>query len=551
MGAAVLALVGWWLFASSDSAPKTSSTPAPNAVAVERGAPESESPRTEINQAAPFQTILLPDKLIAALPNTVRIGLAYVAPEDAQAFEDSRNAEGAGPATLAELASVTRWITAPAEKRADGTIQVGPINLPRADRYDLRARGESPLHFYMASFTAESFPASINPTVAAGLKILREPAPGSEVRLLLRRRQDTGDEATWQALMRAQDPRLIEAFGEQALALAPEQILLPLPPGPLDAVLLIEGIEAERRSVELVAGSVTDFRFDPVKQALARSVAATVQLRFVEQGSDKPVAGLTVSWAEHETIPASISDATGMVSFRGVDSQQTHRFVVQFPSDDSAFPRWPVKKVLELRFDGDSPTSETPRIIRKTIALRPLQWLFVQTGAFEVPTPQQAGRPYPIFILQQQRTAVWQDVSSDRFIPIAGGIAVALEEPGQFRVAALQSPWSILYSTPANATLPSPGSQYNARLIADPGRTAELMLMHRGVALANTTFALTAPLRGLPAMTMTTDANGRVQLDGVTVPEIRLEVPGYAVAEVELRSVTTVVELVESDAGER
>lgn len=549
--AAVLALVGWWLATSSDSASAPANAPAPNVAAVKRIPSESESSSADAVQTAPLQTIFLPDKLIAAMPNTVRVGLAYVAPEDAQAFEDSRNAEGAGPETLAELANVTRWMPLPAQKRADGTVQVGPINLPRADRYDLRARGESPLHFYIATFTAENYPALVNPTVAAGIKITREPAPGSDVRVLLRRNGESTDEAAWQALMTAQDARLIEAFGEQALALAPEQTLLPLPPGALDVVLHIDGIEAERRSVDLVAGTLTDLRFDPVKQAVARSVAATLQLRFVEQGSNAPIAGLTVSWAEHDTVPPSISDIGGGVSFRGVDSQQAQRFRLQFPSDDSAFPRWPVQKALELRFGEEPPATETPRVIRKTIALRPLQWLLVKTGTLQVPTQHAAGRPYPIFLLQQGRAGRWLDVASDRFIPIPGGIAVALEEPGQFRVAALQSPWAVSYSTTANATLASPGSQYNAQLIVDAGRAIELTLMHRGVALANTEFAITAPVRGLPASTMTTDSNGRLQLDGVTVPSISLEVPGYAAAEVDLRSAIVTVELVESKFGER
>lgn len=145
--AAVLALVGWWLATSSDSALEPANAPAPNVAAVERIPSKSDTSREDSAQTVPFQTILLPDKIIAAMPNTVRVGLAYVAPEDAQAFEDSRNAEGAGPETLAELASVTRWISVPAQKRADGTIQVGPTKLPRADRYDLQARGESPYTF--------------------------------------------------------------------------------------------------------------------------------------------------------------------------------------------------------------------------------------------------------------------------------------------------------------------------------------------------------------------------------------------------------------------
>ena len=42
---------------------------------------------------------------------------------------------------------------------------------------------------------------------------------------------------------------------------------------------------------------------------------------------------------------------------------------------------------------------------------------------------------------------------------------------------------------------------------------------------------------------MTTDNVGRVQLDAATVPSVRIEVPGFAVADVNLGSVISTVEL--------
>ena len=67
------------------------------------------------------------------------------------------------------------------------------------------------------------------------------------------------------------------------------QILTPLPPGPVEVQLEVDGIVAERRSVTLIAGALTDVRFDPVKQAVAQAVAVTLQLTFVVQGNDQPI----------------------------------------------------------------------------------------------------------------------------------------------------------------------------------------------------------------------------------------------------------------------
>ena len=46
-----------------------------------------------------------------------------------------------------------------------------------------------------------------------------------------------------------------------------------------------------------------------------------------------------------------------------------------------------------------------------------------------------------------------------------------------------------------------------------------------------------------PASTMPTDGVGRVQLDAANVPSVRIEVPGFAVTNVNLRSVISTVEL--------
>ena len=102
-----------------------------------------------------FGTRLLPDGDISASPGTVRVGLAYVSPDEAAAYRAwlRGGGEGAGPRDLESLASVTRWLNLPATLNAQGVVVVTPTRLPAADRYVLQARAGDGLRFYEASFT--------------------------------------------------------------------------------------------------------------------------------------------------------------------------------------------------------------------------------------------------------------------------------------------------------------------------------------------------------------------------------------------------------------
>lgn len=545
--AVTLVLFGaWWLLYERD-------TSAASVLPLDRPAmlaPEpsgaSASAATVATDAAivAFTTELLPDRQIGALANSVRIGIAKVAPEDASAWQAwvDGGREGAGPASLAELATVERWVDAPAQRRADGTVVVGPLDLPRADRYELQARGESALHFYVASFSADAIPATIAPTVAAGLRIRREPAADSDVSVLLRRSGETADNAVWQDLLAREAPQLLAAFNDAAIAVEPVQVLAPLAPGALDVILLVDGIEAERRPATLVAGALTDVAFDPLAQQVARALSVELRLSFVVQGNGQPIEGLTVTWIADRGDQQRLTDSRGMVAFKGVDRQRNPRFNLEFPADDARLPAWPETKAIEVSLADEPVATDGTRVLRRTIELRPLQWLVVRTST-PIPGERRRGNPYPIFVLQQEREGGWQDASADRFIPIAEGLAASIAEPGRYRLVALQSPWTLLYSSPADARKAALDGQFRVDLRSDTGRAVELTVMQGGVALARAPLALRGPVRGLPATTLETDANGRVRLKDVTVPTLRLEVPGFAVVDVDVRSASAIVEL--------
>ena len=146
-------------------------------------------------------------------------------------------------------------------------------------------------------------------------------------------------------------------------------------------------------------------------------------------------------------------------------------------------------------------------------------------------------------MLQQQREGIWRDFAADHFIPVPDGIAASIQEPGRYRLAALLSPWSIVYSTAADARATATDGRYPADLGADAGRTVEISVLSQGLPLANAPLTLRGPVRGLPATSINTDAAGRARLEAVTVSAVSVEVLGFAVVEVNLEAATATVEL--------
>jgi hypothetical protein len=545
--AAVALGAAWWLSGSHDGTLSTS-------MQSDRAMPAAPSPKHAAPAAAAatdkpedtagiaFTTLLLPDRQIGALTDSVRIGIAKVAPEDASAWQAwvDGGREGAGPASLAELASVESWIKAPAQQRADGTVTVGPLRLPPADRYDLQARGSGLLHFYAASFTTDSIPAGIAPKVAAGLRVHRKPMQGSDVRVLLRRSGDA-EWSTWQDLLAREAPQLLGAFDDAAIAVEPVHDLAPMPPTTIEVILLVDGIEAERRALALVAGAISDLVFDPLAQEVARALALELRLQFVVTGSGKPIENLAVTRIADGGDQLRSTDGRGVAVFKGVDRQRVQRFNLQFPPGDTALPAWPESKSLEVAL-ADEPIAADARVWSRTFELRPLQWLTVRLP-FPVPTQRQRGNPYPIFVLQREQDGRWLDTAADHFIPVADGIAVSLAEPNRYRLVALRSPWSLLNSATADARKAALDGQYRVDLGSDAGRSVELTVLHRGLPLARAPIALRGPVRGLPPLTTDSDADGRVRLNGVTVPKLQLEVAGYREIEVDVQATSAVVEL--------
>ena len=527
---AVVFGVFWWSPRSAINA-----IPSADTAALRTAAHDADA------SALTFGTRLLPDGDISASPGSVRVGLAYVSPDEAAAYRAwlRGGGEGAGPRDLESLASVTRWLNLPATLNAQGVVVVTPTRLPAADRYVLQARADDGLRFYEASFTRDDVPTQIGPRVAAGLR-LRAPARTTGSTRVLFRRVDGSQDAAWQSLMRREAPAVLDAYDERALRVTAADVLVaPLPPGPLDVVAVVGGIETERRRVTLSAGRITTFDLDADASELGAALSVTAAVRLVEKGSGSPVKDATVVWSSPRGEHSLRTDASGMLRIPDVDPLRPLSIDIRIaPSRTPSFlvevlPSWPERLPMTLDLADDPVVAG---VIAKTVELEPLRWLIVDTPGIDIPRRPRMDDPFPVFVLQHRQGATWHESSADYFRPVAEGLAVSLNRAGSVRVAAVLAPWTVHFSDAVEIGEASSDARYRARISGRGGRRVSLRIDADVKPLAFAPVHLLSPLRGVPTKTLTADRAGQVVLDNVTETDVLVEVPGFEQVRVMLDS---------------
>ena len=522
VGALLLAL--WWRYAhmgvdgavSGDTATRT--------------APGSNG-RAAAGESLALRMRLLPDGGVSASTGSVRIGLASISPDELAGYQAwlRSGGEGAGPRSFEELAAVTRWLNVPAASAADGVVVVGPVDLPAADRYVLQARADDGLRFYEASFTREDAPAELRPRVAAGLRMRapRQAASGAQV---LFRRVEGSQDAQWQSLMRREAPAVLDAYDERALPVAADTVVAPMPPGPLDVIAVVDGVETERRRVTLSAGRLLTFELDPELSGLGAAVSVAVALRLVEKGSRAPVKDASVVWSSPRGERALRTDASGALRIEDIDPLQPLSIAIRFaPPESPSFlidglPSWPERLPMTLDLSRDPVNAG---VIAKTVELEPLRWLIVETPGIGIPRRPRVHDPFPVFVLQHRQDATWRESQADYFRPMPGGMAVSLNAPGTVRVAAVLAPWTVRISDAVDVADAVTDTRLRTRVAAGGGRRATVRVSAADRPLAGVPVHVLSPLRGVPPKTLTTDGAGRLVLDDVTEPGVLLEVPGF------------------------
>lgn len=483
---------------------------------------------------ATWQVLLLADAGISALPQSVRVGLATISAEDRATALETGAAES-------EFARVQEWRALPATRLADGKVRVD-ARVPAADRYLLQASGEDGLRLYDADFAVDAVPTAIPPLRAAGLRVHRDPALAGDVGLLLRRRGELAEAARWRRMLAAH-ARLQAAFDEQPLALADARVdIAPLPPQAIEAVLLVDGIEAQTQALSLQPGQWSELRLDPLAHAVAQALSVDLRLRIVGAGDEGPIEAVAVRWQHARGERLLHSDALGEVWLRAFDRQRPQPIQLEFPLADP-LPRWPAQMQLELTVDALFPAARERRVHAHTVVVEPLRWLIVQGPATALDPARSAGRPYPVHVLQRRQDAVWTDVPADFFRLVDEGLAISLAAEGEYRLAAVLQPWTLAFSELADTRRASRDGHLRVRLDASAGHACELQVLREGQPLPRAQLLAVGPLRGLPPQELVADLQGRVRLDGVNVEQLLLEVPGFEQQAIDVRGPFARVEL--------
>jgi hypothetical protein len=505
---------------------------------------DAAATQTQTDTSVAFRIRLLPDSGVSAQPSSVRIGLASVSPDDEAAYRAwlRSGREGAGPRAFTDLATVVRWINAPAELRSDGSVEVGPMPLPAAQRYVLQARADDGLRFYEATFAREDAPMEVRPRIAAGLRV-RAPRSAAGLGVLFRR-VDGSQDAEWQSLLRREGAAVLDAFDERAMPVLAETMIAPLPPGPLDVVAVANGVETERRKVILIPGRYVALDLDPDASELGAALATTLLLRLIDADSGAPIRDALAVWPSPHGELRARPDGAGVVRFEGADASETMTLELRFeprseqkgmppllanPRTATALPRWPERIPLSIDWGNERAIGS---VVEKTVKLRPLRWLIVETQGLQIPERPRVGDPFPVFVLQRMQGTEWRDASAEYFRSIDEGLAVSLDLPGRVRVAALLSPWQVAYSDAVESRLAD--ARQRVRLRTESGRDATLKLSADARPLAFAPVQIVSPLRGVPPKTLTTDSSGRIVLPNATVPAVRIEVPGFEQVDVRL-----------------
>jgi hypothetical protein len=525
----------WWRYVGSDV------DGAASADTATRAASGDDGPIAD-GQKFALKMRLLPDGGVSASPDSVRIGLASISPDELAGYQAwlRSGSEGAGPRSPEALASVTRWLNVPATLDAAGAVVVTIADLPVVDGYVLQARADDGLRFYEASFTREDVPTELRPQVAAGLRLRAPRQVAGGARVLFRRVEGSQD-AQWQSLMRREVPNVLDAYDERALPVAEDTVVAPLPPGPLDVIAVVDGVETERRRVTLSAGRLLTFELDPEVSGLGAAVSVAVALRLVETGSRAPVKDVAVVWSSPRGERMLRADGSGALRIEDVDPLRPLPIEIRFaPPKTPSFlvdvlPSWPERLPISLDLSREPVNTG---VIAKTLELEPLRWLIVETPGIAIPRRPRVQDPFPVFVLQRRQGATWRESQADYFRPVPGGMAVSLNAPGTVRVAAVLAPWTVRISDAVDVGDAAADARFRTRIAAGGGRRVTVRLRAGNQTLAAAPVHVLSPLRGVPPKTLTADAAGRIVFDDVTESSVLLEVPGYEQIPVPLDAAT-------------
>ena len=470
-------------------------------------------------------------------PGSIEAGLAYIDAADVAllATEGDDPEAGAGPESIASLANVAQWVRVPGERTSAGDVLAAPVPA-HADRVRLVASGGG-LAYYAIDLDPVAPPAEVRPRFAGGVRV-RVDGEAGPVGIEWHPAGRWPDASLWQDVIERSAPEVLAASRDRPIVFEQQQVLAPLPPGAaIELSATADGIEVERRAVTIVPGRIVDVVFDAARIESARELAVELALEVVARGSGQPLAFADLVLQRPAGEERQRTDLVGRAAFASVDRRVAHAVTIEPPQSPGPLPAWPARRALEITIDDEEGRPPERRVLRR-VEVDALRYLVLALPRTTSSFGGLAERPYPIYALERADGGGWRDTSSDHFVPLDSAIAVAVGEPGRYRVVAATSPWHLLRS---HEVVVSDGSPQRLEVaLATPAAAARaIRIVEDGTPVANRAFTIRGPHRSMPPLVRTTDANGRIALGAANVDRIALDLP-----HLERESV------VELDAGE-
>lgn len=460
-----------------------------------------------------------------------RIGLGFVHASDLREAEGNREEAEAARRHVPrrdELINVREWRHVNVAEEAAGIVKVGPVELPVADAFALLA-WNTDLHLYYYKryvmpeevLTTSSLDFGIlDPMPFTGVRLtLRGSAEFASLRAIVHRVPPADPEASSQFLHLAQvmSPELTEALlTAEPIAVTLEQpnVLAPLPPDEAIEITFIapSEIESEPVQVPLVEGKIVDAEVT-LDDIFPTGAAATIDLQGVLEIGDtgNPLVGATVMRDVAGRTEGYTTDEKGTFHVSALPMDRITSFDVHTTRGGFRRPLVPER----WSFEFVPPLTTTGSLVTARWSIPPYRYVVLDLSS---PAARDAlalaSLPYPIYILEREAGGQWQLEPIEFFEASAEEVAVAVTEPGRYRLLLAASPIALWESQPVRVTEKS--LEMRTRLIDESAAHAKVKLrvfdIRTREPLARASVVISGRHASLPPLRLLTNDRGELEI---------------------------------------
>jgi hypothetical protein len=475
------------------------------------------------------------------------VGVASVDAADLREAEHLRTnnpAEASKVPSREALINVREWRHANVAELSGDLVRVGPVELPLTDAYDVLAwNPEAQVYYYRRYVMSDSLPTTsvdvgtLDPQHFTGVRLtLKGSAEFSSVRAIVGRVPPAETEQSSQFLRLAQviAPELTEAVlkGEPiALTLDQPNIVAPLPPDEAVEFRFIAPTEQESEPVQvpLVEGKIVDAEIS-LDDIFPAGATATIDLEGTLEVGDtgRPLPGATVLREIGGRTETFTTDDAGKFRVAALPMDRVTAFDLQTTRGGLKRPVVPER----WSFEFVPPLATTGSLVRMRWQVPAYRYIVLDLsspGARDAVAL--ASTPYPVYILEREKEGRWQLEPIDFFDVGPQELAVAITEPGTYRVLLAASPIAVWESEPVlvTASTVEAGARLAQESSAHEKVTLRVVDASNGNGVAKAIVLFSGPHSSLPPLRWLTNDRGELELShhGVDTISVWIEKKGY------------------------